>query len=149
MLRKPGSERRLFMGLGEIIQNEHFRNTQIWQSTKPGQKWRPFCEGIGEQKSHKNFSKNERKREAAGLSAGHRYPTWWIFSNISRKFTWFQTLPFAMYTTTLAAVREKPRAQIRPAKSSLPNLRFPGPPFWRNLRGGRGRRSGSSWGSSF
>ena len=25
-------------------------NAQIWQSTKPGQKWRPFCEGIGEQK---------------------------------------------------------------------------------------------------
>ena len=41
-----------------------------------------------------------------------------------------------MYTTTLAAVREKARAQIRPAKLSLPNLRFPGPPsFWRNLRG--------------
>ena len=44
-----------------------------------------------------------------------------------------------MYTTTLAAVREKARAQIRPAKLSLPNLRFPGPPFfWRNLRGGGG-----------
>jgi hypothetical protein len=41
-----------------------------------------------------------------------------------------------MYTTTLAAVREKARAQIRPAKLSLPNLRFPGPPhFWRNLQG--------------
>ena len=41
-----------------------------------------------------------------------------------------------MYTTTLAAVREKARAQIRPTKLSLPNFRFPGPPsFWRNLRG--------------
>ena len=33
------------------------QNTQIWQSTKPGKKWRPFCEGIGEQKSHKKYQK--------------------------------------------------------------------------------------------
>ena len=149
MLRNPESQRGLFMGLGEIIQNEHFRNTQIWQSTKQGQKWRPFCEGIGEQKSHKNCSKNELCSAAAGLSARHRYPTWWFFSNISTGFLCFHFIPFGMYTTTLAAVREKARARIRPAKLSLPNLRFPAPPFLEESTGGRGWRSSSSWGPSF
>ena len=43
-----------------------------------------------------------------------------------------------MYTTTLAAVREKSRAPIRPAKLSLPNLRFPGPPIFGGIYGGEG-----------
>ncbi len=138
MLRNPESQRDLFTRLGEIIQNEHFRDTQIWQSTKHCQKWRPFCEGIGEQKGHKKSSKNELCFIAAGLSARHRYPILWFFSNISSKFLCFYFVPFAMYTTTLAAVTENPRAPIRPAKLSLPNLRFPGAPFFGGIYGGKG-----------
>ncbi len=90
-VQKLENRGRLFMG------PPFSANTQIWQSTKPGQKWRQFCEGIGEQKSHKNFSKNERWPAAAGLSAGHRYPTWWVFSNISTGFLCFHFIPFGMY----------------------------------------------------
>ena len=69
--------------LGE---NSLRQKTQIWQSTKHGRKWRPFCEEIGEQKNHKKICKNELCCTPAGLSARHRYPTWWFSSNIPTKF---------------------------------------------------------------
>ena len=47
-VQKLDNRGRLFMG------PPFSANTQIWQSTKPGQKWRPFCEGIGEQKVTKS-----------------------------------------------------------------------------------------------
>jgi hypothetical protein len=61
-----------------------------------------------------------------------------VFLKYSDKISMSPTVPFAMYTTTLAAVRENPRAQIRPAKLSLPNLRFPGAPFFGGIYGGKG-----------
>ena len=74
MLRNPGSQRRLFMGLGKFTQNEHFRNTQIWQSTKQGQRWRPFCEGSANKKVTKNLKKRALcycRRTLSGISAPH------------------------------------------------------------------------------
>ncbi len=137
----------------KMIENEQnhwecaFPDTRISQSARAAPKVARIRDQIDEQIDEQKIPKFERVFMTAGLSARDRYPTWWFFSNISTKFLWFQTLPFGMYTTTLAAVREKARAN--PAKLSLPNLRFPGAPFLEESTGVRGRRSSSNCGPSF
>ncbi len=81
-----------------------FPDTRISQSARRGSK--SGAPSLGEffgRKSSRFFQKHELCGDPAGLSARHRYPTWWFFSNISTHPAWLQSVPFAMYTTTLAA----------------------------------------------
>ena len=84
----------------------------------------------------------------AGLSARDRHPTWWSFSNKSMKFSWSETVPFGMYTTTLprdGRQREKTFPTLSLPDLSLPNLVSRNPPG--GIYRGEGQCS-SDWAAS-
>ncbi len=60
-----------------------------------------FPVGILDWEMSQKSQNHDHSPHASGLSARHRHPTWWSFSNTSTTFSWVESVPFAMYTTTL------------------------------------------------
>ena len=91
-------------------------NTQIWQSAKHSQKWRPFWEGIGEQKSHKICQNTSSVLPAPDSQRDIGTPLGGFSQIFRHNPLGGKPLPFRMYTTTQP--REGKRGRTR---APLPN----------------------------